>query len=336
MERRTLGNTGAEVSVLGMGCGAIGGLMIRGTPREQERVVARALEIGITYFDTAPAYGDGESEANLGEVLSKLRPQIFLSTKFTIRPADRAGIGAAIGASLEGSLRRLDRERIDLLQLHNAIGPDDGDRSLPPAIVLGEVAAGLEALVRQGKVRFFGITAIGDTRALESVVDARVFGTAQVCYNLLNPSAGHRVRSGFPAQDFDGLLGRTTSAGMGTIGIRALAAGALSGVEARHPHGVADPAPMASGRDYLADVRRARLFEPLLRAGYADSLVELAFRFAISAGGPSTVLVGVSDLEQLNLAGAFAEKGPLPRAAMDAIGKVWHSMTTDDRHTRLP
>ena len=133
-----------------MGCGAIGGLMIRGTPREQERAVARAIELGVTYFDTAPSYGNGESETNLGEVLAKLRPHIFLSTKFAIRPEHRGDI-SAIAASVETSLRRLDRERIDLLQLHNAIGADDGGQTLSPDIVLGEIAAALEGLKAPGQ-----------------------------------------------------------------------------------------------------------------------------------------------------------------------------------------
>ena len=80
MERRRFGRTGLEVSALGFGGGNVGGLMVRGTPAEQERAVARAVELGINYFDTAPSYGDGESELNLGRVLKVLRPNITLGT----------------------------------------------------------------------------------------------------------------------------------------------------------------------------------------------------------------------------------------------------------------
>ena len=66
MERRTLGRTGLDVSVLGFGCGAVGGLMVRGSPGDQERAVARAIELGISYFDTAAMYGNGESERRSG------------------------------------------------------------------------------------------------------------------------------------------------------------------------------------------------------------------------------------------------------------------------------
>ena len=77
METRILGKTGLKVSVLSFGCGAVGGLMVKGTAADQERAVARALELGINYFDTAPMYGNGESERNLGRVLQNLkRPKV--------------------------------------------------------------------------------------------------------------------------------------------------------------------------------------------------------------------------------------------------------------------
>src|SRR5512147_2594153 len=124
MERRTLGKTGLKVSALGFGCGNVGGLMVRGTPADQERAVARAVELGINYFDTAPLYGDGESERNLGRVLRTLRPDVIVGTKCRIQPAERGRVAAALTASLEASLQRLRLERVDLLQLHNPISPD--------------------------------------------------------------------------------------------------------------------------------------------------------------------------------------------------------------------
>ena len=74
MEMRVYGRTGMQLSVLGFGCGAVGGLMVRGDPRDQERAVARALAVGVNYFDTAVQYGDGESEKNLGRILQNLKP----------------------------------------------------------------------------------------------------------------------------------------------------------------------------------------------------------------------------------------------------------------------
>ena len=75
MQMRVFGRTGMQLSVLGFGCGAVGGLMVRGDPADQERTIARALAAGVNYFDTAVLYGDGESEKNLGRVLQKLKPR---------------------------------------------------------------------------------------------------------------------------------------------------------------------------------------------------------------------------------------------------------------------
>ena len=77
MQPRKLGRTGLDVAALSFGCGAVGGLMVRGTAAEQERAVARAIEIGVRYFDTAPQYGDGVSEQNLGRILAKPRPAVM-------------------------------------------------------------------------------------------------------------------------------------------------------------------------------------------------------------------------------------------------------------------
>jgi aryl-alcohol dehydrogenase-like predicted oxidoreductase len=73
MEYRVLGRTNLRVSALGFGCGNVGGLMVRGTPAERERAVARALDLGVNFFDTAPLYGDGVSEEHLGQTLQALR-----------------------------------------------------------------------------------------------------------------------------------------------------------------------------------------------------------------------------------------------------------------------
>src|SRR5271157_2192074 len=189
MEMRAFGRTGLQVSILGFGCGAVGGLMVRGAPEDQERAVARALEVGVNYFDTAAMYGNGESEKNLGRVLAKLKPNIIVGTKVRIPSADFGRIGAAVTASLEASLRRMGREQVDIFHLHNAITTNGGGESIAARIVLDEVVPVFDKLRQQGKTRFLGITAVGDTAALHQVIDARVFDSAQVSYNMLNPSA---------------------------------------------------------------------------------------------------------------------------------------------------
>jgi len=322
MERRTLGRTGLSLSVLGYGCGAVGGLMVRGAAADQERAIARAIELGINYFDTAALYGNGESERNLGRVLASLRPNILLGTKVNLGPAERSRIGEAVVASLEQSLRRLGRDSVDLFQLHNTISTGSGDRMLAPDIVLDQVVPAFERLRQQGKTRFFGFTAVGDSAALQRLIDARVFDTAQISYNLLNPSAGAALPPNYPAQDYGQLLERARAAGMGTIGIRVLAGGALSGSAARHALASPPPEPIGSATSFDADVERARRLEPLVREGYARDLIEAGLRFVIAHPALTTVLVGTSTIEQFEHAAAAIERGPLPRAALDRVAAL--------------
>ncbi len=319
MEYRTLGRTDVRVSALGFGCGNVGGLMVRGTPADRERAVARALGLGINYFDTAPSYGDGLSEQHLGQALRAVRADVHVGTKFRLDRKDLGDVAGAVTRSLEASLGRLGREQVDLLQLHNRVSADD----LPPARVLDEVVPALERLQQAGKTRFYGLTALGDTRALHEVLGAGVLDTAQVCLNLLNPSAALAVPPGFPAQDFGRLLARTRAQGMGVIAIRILAAGALSGALERHPVAVPTVDPIASGPDYATDVQRARRLSPLVEEGHVGDLVEASLRFALGGDGVSTVLLGYSSLEHLETAAAAVAKGPLPPPALERLSALW-------------
>jgi aryl-alcohol dehydrogenase-like predicted oxidoreductase len=236
MEKRKFGRTGLEVSILGFGCGAVGGLMVRGEPEEQERTIARALEAGVNYFDTAVQYGDGKSESNLGRVLGRLKPAgIAVGTKVRLPSRDFGRIADAITASLDGSLRRLGRERVEILHLHNAVTSAGGGEALSVRQVLDEVAPAFERLRRDGKLRFLGLTAVGETAALRQVIDAGLFDSAQIVYNMLNPSAAAALPDSYPAQDYGRLFDHAQAAGTGIIGIRVLAGGALSGSAERHP-----------------------------------------------------------------------------------------------------
>jgi aryl-alcohol dehydrogenase-like predicted oxidoreductase len=323
MDYRTLGRTGLRVSALGFGCGNVGGLIIRGTPADRERAVARALELGINYFDTAPLYGDGQSEQNLGQVIKALKAQVYVGTKVRLAPAPLAELPRAIARSLEGSLRRLGMERVDILQLHTPISVDRGVSTVTVTDVLEAIVPACARLVEQGKMRFVGITALGDTKALLEVIGAGVLDTAQVCFNLLNPSAAHEMPAGFPAQDFGRLLSRCRERQTGVIVIRVLAAGALSGTDARHPVAVPAVDPIASAADYATDVRHARLLGALVDEGHVGSLVEASLRFALTADAVSTVLLGYSSLEHLEYAAACVAKGPLPAAALARLPALW-------------
>jgi aryl-alcohol dehydrogenase-like predicted oxidoreductase len=331
VEQRRFGRTGLRLSALGFGCGAVGGLMINGAAADQERAVWRALELGINYFDTAQQYGDGQSERNLGHVLKALKPDCYVGTKVRLPPTERGRIGAAIVASLEASLKRLQREQVDLFQFHNAIVDTTRGGEFAAETVLDEVVPAFERLRAQGKFRFFGITAVGETASLHRVVDARAFDTAQVSYNLLNPSPGAPVPAGYPAQDFGNLLGHTRAADMGVINIRVLAGGALSGTEERHALGSPPPAPIGSGADYRRDVERARRFQPLVREGHADSLIEAAIRYVLASPAVSTVLVGYSTMEHLEYAARSVEKGPLSPAALVRVVEIQRGFVGEPR-----
>ena len=332
MEMRDFGRTGMNVSVLGFGCGAVGGLMVRGSSADRERAVGKALDAGIDYFDTAVQYGDGLSETHLGQVMARLKPaNIFVGTKVRLQPAEFGRIKPAVAESLDGSLKRLGRDRVDIFHLHNAITNDGDAESLSVERVLEEVVPAFEALREAGKVRFLGITAVGDTAALHKVLDSGKFQSAQVSYNMLNPSAARALPAGYPAQDYGRLFDHTVAAGVGVVGIRVLAGGALSGSAERHPIASPPPEPIGSALDYGTDLQRAQRFMPLVTEGFAGSLSEAATRYAISHPAMGTILVGMATVEEFDAALAAVLKGPLSAAALARVDALSQAFVGEGR-----
>ena len=322
MQMRAFGRTGLQLSVLGFGCGAVGGLMVRGDPADQERTVAQALAAGVNYFDTAVQYGNGLSETNLGRILRKLKPaNVVVGTKVRL-PDGETRIGDTIAKSLEASLGRLQMDHVDIFHLHNSVTAAGGGPALSVRQIMDEVVPAFEKLRGQGKIRFPGLTAIGDTPALHEVIGSGAFASAQVVYNMLNPSAGEALRAAYPAQDYRRLFDATTAAGTGTIAIRVLAGGALSGSAERHRIASPPPEPIGSAATYDADIAVARRFLPLVAEGHAASLTEAATRFAISSKAVGTILVGIATPQQFEDALAAVEKGPLPQAALDRLAAL--------------
>src|SRR6516165_4329224 len=185
--------------------------------------------------------------------------------------------------------------------------------------VLGEVVPAFERLRQQGKTRFLGLTAVGETDALHQVIDARAFDSAQVVYNVLNPSAATELLANYPAQDYGRLFDHTVAAGVGVVGIRVLAGGALSGSTERHPVASPPPEPIGSAMSYEADVLRARRLMPLVKEGLASSLTEAATRFAFAHPAIGTILVGMATPREFEDALAAVQKGPLPPAALQQL-----------------
>lgn len=322
MQMRAFGRTGLQLSALGFGCGAVGGLMVRGDPADQERTVARALAVGINYFDTAVQYGNGESEKNLGRILRKLKPGgAVVGTKVRLPPGETR-IAETIVQSLDASLARLQMDHVDIFHLHNNVTQAGGGPALSVRQIMDEVVPAFDRLRQRGKIRFPGLTAIGDTASLHEVIATGAFASAQVVYNLLNPSAGEALHAAYPAQDYARLFDKTTAAGTGTIAIRVLAGGALSGSADRHPIASPPPEPIGSAETYDADIALARRFTPLVTEGYAASLTEAAIRFVIASKGVGTILVGMATPQQFEDAFAAVEKGPLPQAALDRLAAL--------------
>src|SRR5215475_12560980 len=332
MQFRVFGRTGMQLSVLGFGCGAVGGLMVRGEPADQERTIARALDAGVNYFDTAVQYGDGESEKNLGRVLQELKPaNAIVGTKVRVPPGEYGRIADVVTASLEASLARLRLDHVDIFHLHNPITEKEGGAALSARQVLGEVVPAFERLRQQGKVRFLGLTAVGDTAALLEVIDSRAFDSAQVVYNMLNPSAAEALPKNYPAQDYGRLFNHTQAAGVGVVGIRVLAGGALSGSAERHPIASPPPEPIGSAMSYDGDLGRARRLMPLVKEGFAASLTEAATRFALSHPAMGTILVGMATPQQFEDALAAVQKGPLPPTALDRLSELQQAFAGEPR-----
>jgi L-galactose dehydrogenase/L-glyceraldehyde 3-phosphate reductase len=328
MKYNILGRTGLHVSQLGFGCGSIGGLLVRGDYPTMRQVVSRAIELGINYFDTAPQYGNGQSEVNLGAIARELRANVLIGTKVRLTGEDMAQIDAAITRSVEGSLRRLGRETIDLIQVHNRIGlqrQPEQDRDWVGLHDLEAVMRALERLKQQGKVRFWGFTGLGASEALHEVAVTSGFQAIQVPYNLLNPSAGTAVPPGFPFQDYGQLIDHAAKQEMGVIAIRILAGGALSGTAERHPVAAPSVNPIASEQAYSADVARAQGYTFLVEDGVVSNLVEAALRFVVSKSGVSTALLGISSRDQLEQAVKYIECGPLSVDTLECIRETWFS-----------
>jgi len=306
--------------------------MVRGDAGDQERTVARAIAAGVNYFDTAVQYGNGASEQNLGRVLRQLKPpNVVVGTKVRLQPGEYGRVADAVRLSLEGSLARLGLGQVDIFHLHNPITEAGGGATLSIRQVLDEVVPAFARLRDQGKVRFLGMTAVGETVALRQVIDARVFDSAQVVYNMLNPSAGEDLPPSYPAQDYGRLFDHTKSAGVGVVGIRVLAGGALSASAERHPIAGPAPEPIGSAMSYDADIDRARRLLPLVEDGFAASLTEAATRFAVSQPAMGTILVGMATPQQFEEALAAVQKGPLPQVALDRLSVLRQAFSGETR-----
>lgn len=288
MEFRTLGKSDLRVSLVGLGCNNFGGRIDLSATR---RVVDRAIDLGVTLFDTSDSYGeDGGSEKCLGEVLGARRKTIILATKFG-SPMDREGKlqGASrryVATAVEASLKRLKTDWIDLYQLHR---PD-------PRTPIEETLGALDDLVRQGKVRW-----IGNSNFTGAQVEA-----AQAASDRLGLTAFIACQNEYSllARDIEGdLLPAMTAHGLGFLPYFPLAAGLLTGKyrrDAALPEGARLTNMRAMANRYLTE-RNWQIvgrLEAFCRSR-GRTLLDLAFGWLAAKPWVTSVIAGATRPEQV-------------------------------------
>jgi aryl-alcohol dehydrogenase-like predicted oxidoreductase len=230
MEYAVLGRTGLQVSRVGFGGGGIGQVWGPTTEAESVRAIHRALELGVNFFDVAPAYGQGTAEAVLGRALQGRQESVVVATKVRLA-AEMHDIAGAVRTSVEASLRRLRREAVDVLHIHNRFTPRRGDRphALSADDALGPVLDAYHQMQHTGKTRFIGISAMEpDVLTVRRILHSGHFDTVLAYYNLLNWTAQEPAPPGVSLWDNGQIIPLATSLNIGVIGIRSHAAGALS------------------------------------------------------------------------------------------------------------
>jgi L-glyceraldehyde 3-phosphate reductase len=330
---RRIGSSDLVVSEIGFGCGGNAGLMVRGRPAEQLPIVARALELGVTYFDNAPDYGDGVAETNLGLALKTLGARPVLNTKVEIRAENLGDVADHVVRSADASLRRLGVECVDVFQIHN--GPSRHDPklagrkysqlSLDHFLGPGGALDGIERLKRAGKIGYAGFICRGnDGDEVRRLLDTGVFHLVNAPYTLLNPTAGRAKPEGLTVdRDFGNVIGAAHECGAAAAIYSPLASGFLT-----------DDSVAGIGRHQLARAydletpaslrlrHRARALTFLAREN-GWTLAQAAFRFVLMHEGVATALGGFSTREQLEEVAAVSELPPFSPDQMVRLDALW-------------
>lgn len=313
LDYRPLGSTGIMVSAIGFGAWGIGGATPGATSygetddQESLRALNAAFDCGITVYDTSSVYGDGHSERLIGQCFEGRRHDVVIATKAGITPSYRGYDFSpqALRASLEGSLRRLRTDYVDVLQLHNA----------GPQIIAGnaDMIGLMTRFVDEGKVRAWGISTPSpeDALALLEIAGASCF---QVNCNMLDWRA---IDAGLP--------GRAATRGTGLIARTPLAFGFLSGAIG---HGTVFPA-----NDHRSKWSRERIAIWVEAAQSVAAAVEvpdttearvaLALRFCLSVEAVATVIPGMLTRHEVVANVAACEAGPVEPDAVRIIEGVY-------------
>ena len=328
MKHRTFGRSGIKISEIVFGAGAVGGVIIHKDDATKREAIRRALAGGINWIDTAAQYGNGKSEEALGWLLppeSNMRGATpgsspYVSTKFGLDVGNLKDIPAQIEQSLLASLTCLKRSSVDLLQLHNRIGPTPGGRVMTVEQILGKngVADGLERLREKGLIRYAGITAIGEAASVCEVIRSKRFDSAQVYYNLLNPSAGRSMPGAWTGQNMGGIIEACRANEVAVMAIRIFAAGIIASDERTGRESV-----LTADTSVAEDERKTKAVFEAIGTG-EGTRAQIALRFVLSHPDISCAVIGSAEVHHIDEALQAAEMGPLsPRllARLDTLYK---------------
>lgn len=320
MKTRAFGKTGLEVSELVFGAGFVGGIIIHADDDTRRSVVKLALDGGINWIDTAASYGDRKSEEALGWLLKEIpedaRP--YISTKFTLKDEASDGpFAEQIEASLETSLGLLQRADVELLQLHNRVGDGEGMLSLAQVLGDGGICDTLDSLQKRGLIKHAGFTALGEAAACHEVIKSGRMASAQVYYNMLNPSAGYPVPANWGTQDFDLLLDACAEHGVAAMNIRTFAGGCLT-MAPEHGREI----PITPNSSFGEERGRAEKVFAALGDEYGTPS-QTALRFSLSHAKMSCVVIGLAEISHLEEALAAQAMGPLPEEAVAKLQALW-------------
>ncbi|MCH9013911.1 MAG: aldo/keto reductase [Proteobacteria bacterium] len=326
MKTREFGRTGLRVSELVFGGGFVGGILVHADDETKLKALRRALQAGINWIDTAPLYGQGKSERALGWLLKEVEETPYLSTKVQLDTGDLSDIPGQIERSVAASLERLQRDSVDLLQLHNPIYAETGGGTAVAsgaAIGIDEVlrkdgvADRLERMRDQGLTRFIGLTALGEAGAVCEAIGSGRFDSAQVYYNMINASAARGLPAGYSGHDFTGVIEACRAVGASVMNIRVLAAGVLA-TDARHGREVV----ITRGSEIPLEEKRAHAVFERLGTEYGTR-AQTALRFGLANPDVACVIFGLAELSHLEEALGAAEMGPLPQEALDELNSLY-------------
>ena len=319
MEYTQLGRTGLTVSRAGFGGGGIGQVWGATTEAEAIDSVHRALDLGITFYDVAPSYGDGKAEEALGKALAGRTEPVVVATKVRLRADEMDDVAGAVQRSVDISLRRLRRDSVDVLHVHNRFTEQRGEApdSLTAADVLGPVLDAYRAVQQAGKTRFIGLSAMDHhVPTMHRILEANEYDTVLAYYNLLNRTAMEPPPSDFSQHDNGQIIPLARSLDMGVIGIRSHAAGALTDALDRPPR----PGDTLMQKDLDSASKLGFLLDGPIR-----TLSQAAMVFCLMNPDIHTTVPGVKNRAEAEETAACADLPPIPPERLERLRQLYEN-----------